>query len=221
MNYCSLNKLMFGRYTAAVLLGGLSLFIATIGQADVLYSCPGAGSGGDLNTRGFYVPSYPGVSLDSATLKLVGSSAGTYQVSLTVRSGAYDGPVLGTSTVTVGLNASSGALVSTTFAFPSLAMPAGGTVCFILAVVSGPSSYVYYDVGGGCPEVIETQDTTPPLSTFRRYGVDLTLTGTPAPLLNISHSGNTVKVFWQNGAGWNLQQNTNLLCPLAGRPAAA
>jgi hypothetical protein len=31
-----------------------------------------------------------------------------------------------------------------------------------------------------------------------------------APPLYISHSGNTVTVYWQNVAGWSLQQNNNL-----------
>ncbi len=34
-----------------------------------------------------------------------------------------------------------------------------------------------------------------------------------APPLNISRSGNTVTVFWQNITGWNLQQNNNLATP--------
>jgi len=34
-----------------------------------------------------------------------------------------------------------------------------------------------------------------------------------APTLNISHSGNTVTVYWQDVAGWNLQQNGNLTTP--------
>ena len=34
-----------------------------------------------------------------------------------------------------------------------------------------------------------------------------------APTLNISHSGNTVTVYWQNVPGWNLQQNNNLAFP--------
>lgn len=36
---------------------------------------------------------------------------------------------------------------------------------------------------------------------------------TGAPTLYISHSGNTVTVYWQNVAGWNLQQNNNLSLP--------
>ena len=31
-----------------------------------------------------------------------------------------------------------------------------------------------------------------------------------APTLLISHSGNTVTVYWQNVSGWSLQQNANL-----------
>jgi hypothetical protein len=34
-----------------------------------------------------------------------------------------------------------------------------------------------------------------------------------APTLNISHSGNTVTVYWQDVAGWSLQQNNNLTLP--------
>ena len=34
-----------------------------------------------------------------------------------------------------------------------------------------------------------------------------------APTLYISHSGNTVTVYWQDASGWNLQQNNNLSVP--------
>jgi hypothetical protein len=49
-----------------------------------------------------------------------------------------------------------------------------------LSLVSGPGTAVYYSVAGltgGCTDVVETQGTTPPLDTFRRYGVNLILTG--------------------------------------------
>ena len=36
-----------------------------------------------------------------------------------------------------------------------------------------------------------------------------------APTLNISRSGNTVTVYWQNISGWNLVQNGNLVTPIA------
>lgn len=34
-----------------------------------------------------------------------------------------------------------------------------------------------------------------------------------APTLYISHSGNTVTVYWRHGTGWNLYQNNNLASP--------
>ena len=34
-----------------------------------------------------------------------------------------------------------------------------------------------------------------------------------APTLYISHTANTVKVYWQDVSGWNLQQNNNLSLP--------
>ena len=36
-----------------------------------------------------------------------------------------------------------------------------------------------------------------------------------APTLYISHSGNTVTVYWQNVTGWSLHQNNNLTSPVA------
>jgi len=34
-----------------------------------------------------------------------------------------------------------------------------------------------------------------------------------APMLYITHSGNTVTIYWQNVPGWSLQQNNNLALP--------
>ena len=34
-----------------------------------------------------------------------------------------------------------------------------------------------------------------------------------APTLSISHSGNTVTVYWQDVSGWSLQQNNDLTVP--------
>ncbi|MEI6078113.1 MAG: hypothetical protein WCS94_21210 [Verrucomicrobiota bacterium] len=36
-----------------------------------------------------------------------------------------------------------------------------------------------------------------------------------APTLYVSHSGNTVTVYWQNVSGWNLIQSSNLATPVA------
>ncbi|HXI72987.1 MAG TPA: hypothetical protein VNN22_21820 [Verrucomicrobiae bacterium] len=42
-----------------------------------------------------------------------------------------------------------------------------------------------------------------------------------APTLFISHSGNTVTVYWQDVAGWNLIQSGNLTTPIASWSASS
>jgi len=42
-----------------------------------------------------------------------------------------------------------------------------------------------------------------------------------APTLFVSHSGNTVTVFWQDVAGWNLIQSGNLTTPIASWSASS
>jgi hypothetical protein len=42
-----------------------------------------------------------------------------------------------------------------------------------------------------------------------------------APTLFISHSGNSVTVYWQNVSGWNLIQSGNLTTPVASWPASS
>lgn len=42
-----------------------------------------------------------------------------------------------------------------------------------------------------------------------------------APTLYISHSGNTVTVYWQNVTGWNLHQDSNLTVPIASWPTSS
>ena len=157
----------------------LAAWLWPMGHAsgEVLLACAD-GVTGDLLTRGFYVSEYPGVTLDTAQLRLQALVSGTHTITLTARSDAYDGAILGIATNVVTLTNTAPKPVI--FSFPSLPMVRRSRVCFSLSVLSGPSSLIYYSVPGltgGCPEVTETEDTTPPLSTFRRNGVDLVLTG--------------------------------------------
>ena len=154
------------------------LLTLLVGRADTLLTCTNFTSSGDFYYRGFYVTSYPGNSLDSARLVFSSPTAGSYNVRLTVRSNAYDGIVLASDATTFNLAASTDLPV--TFNFPSTRIRENSRVCFIISIISGPSTALYYDVGpvsGGCPNIVETESTTPPLDTFRRNGVNLILTG--------------------------------------------
>jgi len=156
-------------------------------QTGTLYSCPNQGSGGDQVTRGFYVTNYPGSTLGDVTLNYSGGSGnGSYTVSLTPRLTTYSGTIVGaTQTKTINYT---GAPVLTTFSFGGAPVPTGSTVTFTQVLVSGPGSppVLFYDVGvGPCANVTQTNGTTPPLDSFRRDSVGVTITAsssTPAPV---------------------------------------
>jgi hypothetical protein len=163
-------------------LNSPQLFTATA----LTVACGGA-PGGDQIDRGFYILGYPGTQLDRVTLHLSARTAGTYTFSLTARRNAFDGTLVGTGTATVTLTANDNANVPTTFTFPSSPTVYGDTIAFAITQTAGPAgAEVFFSVAAtftpgdpSCP-VIETEDTTPPLSTFRRRGVHITFDG-PAP----------------------------------------
>ena len=148
-------------------------------HAETLLTCTNNTSTGDRIDRGFYVPNFPGNSLDSARLVFSSPTAGSYTVRLTVRSNTYDGIVLGSDATTFTLASSTDLPV--TFNFPSTRIRENSRVCFIITELSGPSTSLFYGVNnsfsGGCPTVVETEGTTPPIDTFRRNGVNLILNG--------------------------------------------
>ncbi|HUC84498.1 MAG TPA: right-handed parallel beta-helix repeat-containing protein [Candidatus Acidoferrales bacterium] len=160
--------------TVIVVSGLLSSTVPSRG-AD-LVSCAANGSGGDLVTRGFYVPDYPGITVDTVTLHFSASVSGFYWLDLTVTTGAYNGTFVGFDEELVYLDGNVNDEVALTFS-PSATVVKGSTVCFAVGIAAGPSSDVYFDIGSGCSSVIETQDTTPPLSTFRRDGMGVLITG--------------------------------------------
>src|SRR5688572_22386311 len=115
----------------------LLIAIAVTSHAEVLLTCAGL-PGGDRYDRGFYIPSYPGNSLDSAQLEFSASVAGSYTVTMTVRSNSYDGIVLGTSTATFAIVGAYPQDKQVVFTFPSVRIVEGRRVCFILTLDSGP-----------------------------------------------------------------------------------
>ena len=147
---------------------------AVPGSGTIL-SCPySVDGGGDRIDHGFYVDGYPGVTLDTVTLRHSGT-AGPVTISLTARLNGYDGPILGTATVTRELP---GPAPDTVFAFGNVPVPAGSRVTFTQSLDAGTAP-VFYDTGfGPCDDVTETEGTEAPLSTFRRDGAGVRITGT-------------------------------------------
>jgi Ca2+-binding RTX toxin-like protein len=154
------------------------LVAPTAATAQTVVSCPFSGSSGDLLFRGFYVTNYPGTNIDQVTLAYDADTAGTYMITLTARTGTYDGPIIGTRTVATSLPGTE-PNVPVNFAFGAAPVTQGSTITFSQSA-TGPGS-ILFDVGiGPCPGVTETEGTTPPLDTPKRDSVGLIITQAPA-----------------------------------------
>jgi len=170
-----------GTSTARDLVNGVDHSAHTASFQTVV-SCPVVGTTCDKLKRGFYILSYPGTNLGTVQVTYWTHVAGSYTISMTARSGTYDGPIIGTTQViTVSLPASTN--VTATFDFGGAPVISGTTVTFSQAKVSGPD-WVYYNTGPcgfdlnctTCPGVYQTDGTTPPLDTIRRRSVAVTIT---------------------------------------------
>lgn len=161
---------------------GLILFQGAA-NAGAIVKCSFSTGSGDRIDRGFYIQNFPASALDRVLLKLSAGQAGVYTLSLTARAGTFDGALVGQAFASV--QGSGNSLVGQTvvFDFHGVAAPEGGIVTFALKKVAGPEASLYYDVTGGpCTGavVVQTEDTTPPLSTVRRDRVSLVVLG-PEP----------------------------------------
>ena len=150
-------------------------------------SCPFNGTGGDLIDRGFYITSFPNFTIGKVQMRYYTNGiAGAYTIRMTLRSGSFDGPVLATKTITADLTTGGTDVI---FDFVSVYVPNGTTVTFSQSLVSGPvGGAAYFDTGtcllgdqtcSTCPNVVETEGTTPPLSTFRRGSVGFIISSGP------------------------------------------
>ncbi|HJR58889.1 MAG TPA: lectin-like protein [Vicinamibacterales bacterium] len=167
-------------------------------------SPPAPGSlNGDLISRGFYHPSYPGQLISTVRVFLSSDVDGNYTVSMTARAGAYDGPLVGTATATVNLNGSATLPTPVDFHFAPAAVTPGTLLTFSMVQVSpapdGLPDVLYHrgacDFSAACPTPSpfkETEGTTAPLDTFRRNGVSAIIFDTrplPPPILFLAIDG--------------------------------
>jgi len=179
--YCSASR--WSRWLLACLLLPLTSFAQL--PSTTLIECSGH-DGGDITSRGFYIESYPGTTLDTVTLSLrtrVTSVPYQYQVGITVTQNSYNGPGVGFffANATIG-----DTYVSVPIQCGNVPVTPGERLCFkfVINKQAGAPDLVY-DVSGNtigdkdAPEcgIIQTEDTAAPLSTFRRHGVKCTVTG--------------------------------------------
>jgi hypothetical protein len=160
---------------AAVLLFGALVAANAAAAPHTAVSCPfDSSGGGDATTRGFYVTNYPARSIDKVTLEYGAFTAGTYKITLTARKRTYDGRKIGARTASVSLSSPS-ATKPVSFTFRAR-VRRGSSITFKQTTV-GPGTVFFNNGVGPCHGVTETTNTRPPLSTFHRDSVGLTITG--------------------------------------------
>ena len=151
----------------------------------------GDGDGDDFG-RGFYHPRYPGRSLSQVDLYLSSSATGgmpaPYTLQLTAKAGGFNGPVIGTSTVTVYLGGTTGPNLPTHFVFAGTpAVRQNSPVTFQLNVLGNPTgAALSFNIGtckvgdthcsSPCP-IVETNDASGTFSTFRRQACGVAIIG--------------------------------------------
>jgi parallel beta-helix repeat protein len=161
-------------------------------QTSTLVECDGGAVFGDNLNRGFYVTDYPGTSINGVTvqLKTTGGSA-QYQVGLDVTEGSFDGPLVasGFADATIDGTEQAVSIQMTSGGQTNPPVTPGATLCFSFFVnAGGGAPSLLYSVIGAlgedlpdaedpCPHVVQTTGTAPPLSSFRREGVKLAITG--------------------------------------------
>jgi hypothetical protein len=142
-----------------------------------------AGHTGDGLGRGFYIKEFPGTSLSQVDLWFCSNTAGDYTVELTARESTYDGTIIKTSQANISLTDDVYSHQLATFNFSSNTVQMNSIVTFTISKISGPG-ICYYSVHGeygGIAEgdilVIQTNGTTPPLDSHRRYGIAIRVYG--------------------------------------------
>ena len=129
---------------------------------------------GDFISRGFYVTNYRGTTIDQVKLRHSATDPGSKTIQLVARLGRYDGPILGTASVTRSVTADN---TESVFDFGDVPVPAMSTIAFTQALTAGTGN-IYYDLGfESCDNVVETNGTTPPLDSVRRDKIGVKIVG--------------------------------------------
>ena len=170
------------------------LLAAPVANAAYTVDCPFTG-GGDLISRGFYVDNYQGTSLGTVTLAHSAFAAGERTITLTARLSTFNGTSLGIASVTRVIGTT---MSKSVFDFGDVPVAAGSRITFSQTIISGDATSVFFDTGvGPCTNVNETEDTSPPLSSFRRNSVGLLITGNPTSIA----AATNVDCPWVPGGG--------------------
>ena len=167
--------------TLGLRLGAL-LFAATPGLASTVVSCPFSGTPQDHFDSGIVIANYPGNNVRRVWIGYGASVTGQYLITIMIRRGAFDGPVVGTSSIYLNLDESATANVDGYFHFGGAVDGAPVTPGDLLTIThsySGPG-LLFFDAGtgafgssGNCGGAYETIGTSPPLDVQVRGTVGI------------------------------------------------
>jgi hypothetical protein len=176
------------RRTFLVVALSLSLAVLWMAplRASIVDACPFSGTATEPITRGVVVPVYEGTNLRSMEFRYGADMPGLYRVTVEVHRLTFDGPLVAApQTAYVDLSRYNMS-VATSVIFDFGGAPVtDGDMLAIRQIATGPGQ-VYFDGGMGASpldpqpptppvEAYETTDTTPPLSTYQKARVGLTL----------------------------------------------
>src|SRR5262249_43135841 len=141
-------------------------------NASTVVSCSFGGSPQDHADSGIIVASYPGTNVRRVHIGYGANSTGLYLVTMTIRRGAYDGPIVGSSSIYLQLHATASTDVDGLFHFGGQfdgAPVTPGDTLTITHTWSGPG-VLFFDAGtgafgssGNCNGAYETIGTSPPV----------------------------------------------------------
>ncbi len=187
------------------------VLLPALAAAQPILTCQfaSAAAGGDLIDRAFYVPNFPASALGRVQLQFRSHKPGEHVFQLTVRDGAYDGPIVGTAIATAVLSGDAFAdydpIIS--FNFYGVHVYQGHTITFTPTLVRGPdAAYPVMNRGvlGSCSATVwETEDASPPLSTQRYNSMGLTIyapeaSGNTYWIPAVSHGGGAANSVWRS-----------------------
>ena len=171
------------RVHVAVMLFVLVTMTAYAGYVNVIespFSNPNDW-GGDFLHRGFYIENYGADNLRQVILQYKSRGTGTYNTSLTVRIGSYDGIIVG-QTKTLSTYFEADIPKQVVYDFGGINVPYGSLLTFTQETNSGPDKLLYFNTGNEShPQITETNGTTAPLDSWRRDGVGVIITAIPEP----------------------------------------
>jgi hypothetical protein len=141
-------------------------------------NCAFSADAGDDVSRGFYVTNYGATNLGEVELLYSASVDGFYRVVLEAHRGSFDGPLIGSPQIATPFVVST-SQTFTLFDFNGAPVTPGDTIAFTQTyqqISGGTTGSLTYNIGSpgqSCPDVFETNGTSPPLDSFRRHAVGL------------------------------------------------